>query len=318
MFIRQVVTQEVVVQSVQLLVPNPGLPFQTSLDWQATSQLSGDDTATPPCNGDTILFAHSQNRCGDTPRPHPWTEWLGSLVLLVAADILLRFRLVTALQPAGAWRRGSGSGRFRRLVPWVIPPVESTRMALHHGFVVVRHVWLLRITVAGVGGLFLVLPSALAQSRLIPGPWDNAAGMAWVPVFTTVLADAATVLIGALVVTFCAVYDARLYVRLAAARVHRSGGMVKFPPPTKQEEKEVTRREKVHVTDGIHRPQDGVTITQVEEQAIPMDQAAGNVPQVKQEFRGQVDDEHVVACPNPSLQKQVADEEQGQNGPHEE
>ena len=151
-------------------------------------------------------------------------------------------------------------------------------MALHHGFVVVRHVWLLRITVAGVGGLFLVLPSALAQSRLIPTPWDNAAGMTWVPVFTTVLADAATVLIGAFVVTFCAVYDARLFVRLAVARVCVSDGMIKFPPLTKQKEKKVTRREKVRVTDGIHCPQDGVTITQMEEQAIPMDQAAGNVP----------------------------------------
>jgi hypothetical protein len=145
-----------------------------------------------------------------SPEPAGPAE-MGGLLLLVAADILLRFRMVLALQPAGLSKCGRRSGP----VAWVRPSVDSVRVTLRHLFVVAKHVWLLRLTIACMGGLFVVLPSLVERTwALAAGPFVEALIGTWANPLLQGLTSVAIALIGALVVAFCTLYDARFFVRL--------------------------------------------------------------------------------------------------------
>jgi hypothetical protein len=83
-------------------------------------------------------------------------------------------------------------------------------------------VGLLRLAVAGVGALFIVLPAAVVERQVVPNPLADALEQPTAYLLITVLTSAATALLGALCMAFCAIYDARLFVRLRAHGCGRS------------------------------------------------------------------------------------------------
>jgi hypothetical protein len=147
----------------------------------------------------------------ELPFPDP-LEWQSNR-LFIQTPSDLHFRMVTALLPVGGRRRGGLKG----LVQWLLLPLaESIRTVMHHILVVSVHLWLLRFAVICAGVLFVVLPSTLVLWRAIPNPLDSILNMPQALQIAYVLASAATSLVGAVVFAFCAIYDARLYMRLSA------------------------------------------------------------------------------------------------------
>ena len=128
---------------------------------------------------------------------------LGSVIVLVVMETLLRFRTITALTSKG---RG------------LIAPIrDSARLGVSHFGMLAGHVWVLRLFI-GITSLFFVeAPMQVAQALAVPwlaqasgGVWINQIGHALFPVGHAV-AVAAVAAMGALFAAFSAVYDARLY-----------------------------------------------------------------------------------------------------------
>jgi hypothetical protein len=124
---------------------------------------------------------------------------LGSLVSLALVEVLLRFRVVTAVQPG---RAGSLGG-----------VVEGVRLAVRHFGGVAGHVGLLRLAITGTHVLLVALPVAVARQIVVPDV-SLAAHLFEMRQVCALLSLACVALIDGICVAFGTVYDARLFVAL--------------------------------------------------------------------------------------------------------
>jgi hypothetical protein len=128
------VIRNVLVQSARLTInPLPALMWERAARSESERHLIPCDAAV--LKAYPFIAAHCESAA---LRPAGLAE-VGALLLLVMAEILLRFRMVMALQP----NRARTGGRLRGPMAWVRPSLESARVALRHLLVVVMHVWLL-------------------------------------------------------------------------------------------------------------------------------------------------------------------------------
>jgi hypothetical protein len=123
-------------------------------------------------------------------------------VSLALVEVLLRFRVVAAVQPG---RAGSLGG-----------VAEGVRLAVRHFGRVAGHVGLLRLAVTGAHVLLVAVPVAVARQVVVPDVSLAAHLFAARPV-CALLSLAGVALVDGICVAFGAVYDARLFVALTRA-----------------------------------------------------------------------------------------------------
>jgi hypothetical protein len=148
-------------------------------------------------------------------RVHPTAIWplaLGGIVLIFAAETLLRFRTIMVLKPP----RSSRSRRF-----WGFAPLmECARFGMRHFGVITVHAWLLRLVLLGISLVFVIFPIVLSQSFVAPG-LIRFTSSSWVEPTSLMLMSAGIALVGAIFTAFGVAYDAQLFKCLANTATKR-------------------------------------------------------------------------------------------------
>lgn len=142
------------------LLPNPGAPF---VEWMAlrhkdqwtAAWLDAGEYATrtsEPTQGDGHLAVIADSMLATHLNMF---QTLSLLIFILAAETLLRFRIVMAFTASARVRR-------RVLPMWAL--VASARIGLRHFKTLALHIWLTRLVLFGIQAVFITLPIVLAQS----------------------------------------------------------------------------------------------------------------------------------------------------------
>jgi hypothetical protein len=203
--------REVGSQAVNALIPAPG-----ALACGAASSLQLVAFGRPASGASRTPSLVSPYRPAGSPAGSPlgtagfWPVTLGSLVLMLLAETLLRFRVVSV------FARGGGPIRTQRAGFAATVLGTSVRLGWRHFAEVTLHVWLLRMSMACLQVVLLVAPTVLAQRIFIPRV-ALMLGTPWLVQACVLLAALCTVLANGVLSAFAVVYDTRLFAALQRA-----------------------------------------------------------------------------------------------------
>jgi hypothetical protein len=154
----------------------------------------------------------------ERPQSHEvWLIALASLMLLILAEPLLRFRTIMAVKPSRSLQvpelpGGKGPRRFMALAPLI----ASARFGLRHLGVVALHIWVMRCVVVALMLALVELPLAAATHIIMPNLIALMGKSQILPLLHFTQLSAAA-LVSAIALALGTVYDARLYVALDEA-----------------------------------------------------------------------------------------------------
>jgi len=134
-----------------------------------------------------------------------------SLVIAILLETLLRFRTVMAFDPLRSLQVAettSGGKRPRRLAAFA-PVVASARFGLRHFGVITLHIWVTRLVIAALVIAMVEFPMAVVDNFVLPNATQFVGSLPVLPLMKFAQVSAAA-LLGAVVLAFGAVYDARL------------------------------------------------------------------------------------------------------------
>lgn len=200
-------------RAVSVFIPDPGPPFAESmpeLRQTARARLNADAPAirAAPEFGSAYgverqpAFFETFSAPADTTESRLFT--LSGALLILIAETLLRLRTVMALKPPG-------SQRPRRF--WLLAPLlASARLGFRHFATITVHVWVVRLALFALSVVFIEFPLVMADNLLAPfaRPWER---LEILPIMDLPKASAAA-MVGATLLAFSVVYDARLAVHL--------------------------------------------------------------------------------------------------------
>jgi len=214
------ISRTAVMQDLKMSVTALGSPFAEFVPhWRLTAFRDIPVVSAQPSPQDLLDYhiRHSNPTAHfgkpATYTPEHWWITIGSLVLLVAAE-MLRFRTVMALPcPTLKLPKSPRLRKFGRLVVF-IPLAGSICFGIKHLWGIGVHVLLLRTTMLMVNLTFIIVPIVLIRSFIAPEA-SRILGAAWLERASVLLTAASLTVMSAIFVAFCAVYDARLYLALA-------------------------------------------------------------------------------------------------------
>ncbi|MCL5996096.1 MAG: hypothetical protein M1546_08570 [Chloroflexi bacterium] len=195
------VSRSLVLRTIGALIPEPGAPFNELLSY---IRLEASRVSTSLVYAGGFSF-YRVKRIEEIPLP--WLVGAGSLLLLVGSDALLRFT-TAALMDTPATRG------------W-LAIAGALRLAGRKFWLVLRHIWLVRLAIFGVSTVFIMLPMVLVQNMLLP-LLIRSMGGPWVYLAATVLISTSLALVSMVLTAFSIVYETCLYRALAGGR-HQTG-----------------------------------------------------------------------------------------------
>jgi hypothetical protein len=138
----------------------------------------------------------------------------GSVIFIVLAESLLRFRTVMAFKPPDPQTSKVEQGERLRRFTALDPLIDSARFTIRNLGAIIVHVWFLRLALSALSVLFIELPLAAVDRFVVPNIVRYGAEVEIISMMDFAGASSAAIVNGILL-AFSAVYDARLYTALA-------------------------------------------------------------------------------------------------------